>query len=234
MKRLIYFILAGIVLLGPASCKKDDPAPAAPTLPTAPEAKAENDNKSGGIYKGTFANSSSSGNFKIVLQEGKTEATVTYNGTTRTLTTTDLSSWVSGDQITGATFTSSDWQLLFLAEADGSSFAYGLSLGGIVDFEGVIMKELSTAQVRVYEGTYSGAAEGKWNFYTIGNQLQGFYAGSDTGYFEGVINGTNIAITSSGSSVSANGTFAAEASTCSGNWANGSGDSGTWSGTRKL
>ncbi|MBL7851644.1 MAG: hypothetical protein JNN04_12135 [Cyclobacteriaceae bacterium] len=233
MKRLIYLILAGIVMLGPVSCKKDDPAPAGPTLPTAPEAKAEHNTKSGGIYKGTFANSSSSGTVKIVLQDGKTEAVVTYNGTTRTLTTTDLSSWVSGDAITGATFTSTDWQLLFMADADGSSFAFGLNLAGTVDFEGVIMKELSTAQVRVYEGTYAGAASGKWNFFTIANQLQGVYTGSSSGYFEGVITGSNIAITGSGSSVTAVGTFTGEASACSGTWES-SGDTGTWTGSRKL
>ena len=222
-----------MVLFSPISCKKDDPAPAGPTLPTTPEAKAEHDTKSGGVYKGTFANATTSGSFKIVLQDGKKEAVVTYNGTTRTLTTTDLNTWTSGQEITGATFTAADWQIIFIMDAAGSTGAYGVNLAGTSGFEGVLTKELSTAIVRVYEGTYAGAAEGKWNFFTRGNQLQGFYTGTSSGYFEGLISGNNIVISSSGSSVTAAGTFTGEVSACSGTWES-SGDTGTWTGTRKL
>lgn len=234
MKKVIYFLLAGIVLLGPVSCKKDDPAPAGPTLPTAAEAKAEHNSKSGGIYKGTFANANSSGNIKVILQDAKTEIIVVYNGVTRTLTTTDLAGWTSGDAIVAALFTSSDWQVTFSSDADAGSFSFGLNLAGTTDFEGLIVKELSTAQVRVYEGTYAGDSEGKWNFCTQSNFLAGVYTGSSSGSFEGTITGSNIAITSSGSSVTAVGTFTGEGSACSGTWASGSGDTGSWTGTRKL
>lgn len=233
MRKLFYFLFAGILVL--ASCSKDeDPVPAASSLPTAPEAKAEHDNKSGGIYKGTFANANSSGNIKVVLQEGKTEIIIVYNGVTRTLTTTDLAGWTSGEAIVDALFTSSDWQVVFASDADAGNFSFGLNLAGTIDFEGVIVKEVSTAQVRVYEGTYAGDSEGKWNFATQSNFLAGVYTGSGSGSFEGVISGSNIAITSSGSSVTATGTFTGEASSCSGTWASGSGDAGTWSGARKL
>jgi hypothetical protein len=236
MSKLVHFLLAGTLVLGLGSCSKDDPAPAtpSPTLPTAPEAKAEHDNKSGGIYKGTFANANSSGTIKVVLQDGKKEIIIAYNGVTRTLTATALTSWTSGDAITAVAFTASDWTVLFSADADAASFGYALNLAGATDFEGLIVKEVSTAQVRVYEGTYAGDSEGKWNFATQSNFLAGVYTGSGSGSFEGTISGTNIAITSSGSSVTASGTFAAEASTSSGTWASGSGDTGTWSGTRKL
>jgi hypothetical protein len=234
MKKVIYFVLAGIVLLGPVSCKKDDPAPAtpAPSLPTAPEAKAEHDTKSGGIYKGTFANANASGTIKVVLQDGKTEVVIVYNGVSRTLTTTDLASWASGDAITDAIFTATDWQVLFVADADGTNFAFGLNLAGASDFEGVIFKEVSTAQVRVYEGSFTGDSSGKWNFGTQSNFLVGVYSGSSSGSFEGTITGTDIAI-DSGTGLTATGTFTNENSSCSGTWSS-SGDTGTWTGTRKL
>ncbi len=234
MKKIVYFILAGIVLLGPVSCKKDDPAPATPSLATTAEAKAENDTKSGGIYKGTFANASSSGTIKIVLQEGKTEAIIVYNGVSRTLSTTDLAGWTSGEAIVDALFTSSDWKMTFSADADAASFGFGLDLAGTSDFDGVIVKEVSAAQVKVYEGTYAGDSSGKWNFCTQFNVLAGVYTGTSNGSFNGVISGTTIAITSSGSSVTASGTLSADASGCSGNWAGSSGTSGTWTGTRKI
>lgn len=235
MKKILYLLLLGVVCLGPVSCKKDDPAPSTPTptLATAPEAKVENDNKSGGVYKGTFANSTSSGTIKIVLQDGKTEATVVYNGVTRTLTTTALSGWISGELIDNALFTSSDWQMIFSAEADASSFSFGLNLAGVSSFTGVIVKELSAAQVKVYEGTFAGDSSGKWNFCTQTNLLTGVFTGTSSGSFDGVITGTSIAIFSTSSGITGSGTFTNDATNCSGSW-EGSGDTGTWSGSRTL
>lgn len=232
MRKAILYALTVTALVA-GSCSKDDPAPAGPTLPNSPEAKAEHDNKSGGIYKGTFANATTSGTIKVILQEGKTEIIISYNGVTRTLTTTDLASWVSGTAIPTATFTASDWSVYFTADADASTFSYGLNLAGATSFEGLIVKEISTALVRVYEGTYAGDSEGKWNFCTQGNQLAGVYTGSSSGSFEGVISGSTIAITASGSSVTAAGTFTNEVQNCSGTWTNSS-TSGTWTGSRKL
>lgn len=231
MKKLVLYLLTLVAVI---SCSKDDPAPTTPSLPSVAEAKAEHDNKSGGVYKGTFANATTSGNIKVVLQEGKKEIIIVYNGVTRTLTTTDLDSWTSGDAIIAAIFTASDWSVQFSADADAANFSYGLDLGGATGFEGLIVKEVSTALVRVYEGTYAGDAEGKWNFATQNNLLAGVYTGSSSGSLQGVITGSNITLTSSGSSVTATGTFTGEASACSGTWASGSGDTGTWTGTRKL
>lgn len=231
MKRVILSLLTAVALV--FSCSKDDPAPAAPTLPSSPEAKAEHDNKSGGIYKGTFANSANSGSIKIVLQEGKTEVVLIYNGTTKTLTTDDLSAWTSGDAITSAVFSNGTWIVIFEADGDAASFGYQVSIDGSIDFDGLIVKEVSTALVRVYEGTYAGDATGKWNFCTQGNLLAGVYTGSGTGSFEGTITGTTISITEPGGDVTATGTLTGEGAACSGTWASSSSD-GTWTGTRKI
>jgi len=236
MKRVILSLLAAVVLV--FSCSKDDPAPTTPTTPAfavTPEAKAEHDNKSGGVYKGTFANETSSGSIKVVLQDGKTEVTLIYNGTTKILTTSALSGWTSGDAIAGATFTNGSWIVIFSADGDAANFEYGLSIDGTVDFGGVIAKEKSTALIKVYEGTYAGDASGKWNFVTQGNSLAGFYtvSGQPSPSIEGAIGGNDISISSPGTSVIAEGTFASETTTCSGNWQDDS-STGTWSGARKI
>lgn len=233
MKSILYVFVSGILLFAPMSCKKDDPAPAAPTLPNASEALAEHNDKSGGIYKGTFANPTSSGTLKIKLQGGVNSITVVYNGVSRTLTTTDLASWTSGQQIVSAVFTSGDWNATFSASSNGTVFDLALDLAGESSFNNLIVKELSTLQVKVYEGTFAGDATGKWNFAEVSSLIFGIYSGDgSSGSFEGEVAGTNISITST-DDVTAIGTFAAEMSTCSGTWTSST-TSGTWSGARKI
>ncbi len=232
MKRILYAIVSGMLFLAPMSCKKDDPAPAASTLPSAPEALAEHNTKSGGIYKGTFANSTASGNVKVVLQGGVKTITVVLNGVSRTLNTTGLETWSSGQELLGTAFSSADWTATFYAAADGSVYDLSLSLAGETGFSTVIAKETSTTQVRVYEGTYAGAASGKWNFTTLGGLIGGIYTDDSGGSsFSGGVLVNNITISSG--DVNATGTFASDLSTCSGTWESSS-TSGTWSGTRKL
>ena len=48
-----------------------------------------------------------------------------------------------------------------------------------------VMKERSEQEVRVYEGQYSGSASGNWNFLLRGEEIAGYYAGDETGEFEG-------------------------------------------------
>ena len=59
------------------------------------------------MYKGAIIGSS--GTIKIVLQNGKKEIVLKIDGVTKTLTTTALEGWTSGQEISGATFTSGDW-----------------------------------------------------------------------------------------------------------------------------
>jgi hypothetical protein len=231
MKRILHFFLAALLLISPLSCKKDDPAPA--SLPSAPEAEAEHNNKSGGIYKGTFANTSSSGVIKIVLQGGAKNIIVTLNGASRTLTTTALNSWTSGDAITAALFNSGDWNVVISITADGSGGDLSLDLAGQTNFGAAIAKETSTAQVKGYEGTYSGDDSGKWNFIIQNGLLSGVYAGgSGSENLSGAAVGNDLTITTAGS-VTAVGTLSADGNSTSGTWTTGT-SNGMWSGTRKL
>lgn len=233
MKRILYMIAAAMLLLSPMSCKKDDATPA-PTFSNTPEALAEHDNKSGGIYKGTFANSSKSGQIKINLQGGKKEIVIKFGSETRTLTTTALGSWTSGQIITGAAFTNGDWTITIGIPADGTYVdVSAFDLGGVTSVDGTIMKELSTAIVKVYEGTYAGDDSGKWNFILQSGLINGVYAGgSGSDNFSGAVVGTAITIVTTGS-VSASGTMSADGNGASGNWT-GSSSSGTWTGSRTL
>ncbi len=232
MKRIIYALLAGFLLIGPMACKKDETP--APSLSNSPEALAEHDNKSGGIYKGTFANSSKSGRLKINLQGGKKEINITFGGESRTLTTAALGSWTSGTEIVAAPFASGDWSITLSIAADGSVVTVSdLNLAGVTSVDGALRKELSTAIVKVYEGTYSGDDSGKWNFTVQNDVIKGVYAGgSGSDNFSGGVVGTAITIVTTGS-VSASGSFSTDGNSASGSWT-GSSSAGSWSGSRTM
>lgn len=234
MKKLLYFLALTALAFGPISCSKDeDPAPAAPTLPTTAEALAEHDSKSGGIYKGTFANETSSGTFKATLQGGKTEIQMAYNGTTKTLTTTQLGGWTSGDLIDGVTFANGTWSVTLSVDPDGTPTGISISLDGETGFTLVLSKEFSSIQIKVYEGTYAGSVSGKWNFILQGDQLVGlYYTATENGTFTGSASGNSITFTDA-ANLNAVGTFAGEGATASGTWTKSS-SNGTWTGTRKL
>ena len=231
MKKITYYFVSALLLMAPLSCKKDDPAPAA--LPETPEALAEHNNKSGGVYKGVFASATNSCLMKVVLQGGTKNITVTLNGTTKTLTTTSLDTWTSGTQIVGAVFSSDNWSMTLDISSDGTSFGLSMDLGGQTSFNGTILKESSTLLVKVYEGTYAGDATGKWNFATQGTYLSGVYAGAlGSSTFVGSVVDNAISLSDSGS-VTAVGTITNEGKNASGAWTSSS-TSGTWTGSRKI
>lgn len=229
MKKGFSYLLATLLILV-FSCKKDDPAP---VLPSAPEALAEHDNKSGGIYRGTIANASNSGSFTINLQNGKKEITVKINNIARTLTTDDLNAWTSGEPA-AATFSNGSWAVQIDLNATGSNMIILFSIDGVTTFNGAFAKELSTTQVKVYEGTFAGTDSGRWNFIRHGNEISGVYFSiSNNDNFTGVVTGNDISIDSS--VIAAIGTFAADGNTASGTWTGIPVTiHGTWTGNRTL
>jgi hypothetical protein len=234
MKKLLYSLLAGLFLMGPMSCKDDDPA--GPTLVTAPEATAENDTKSGGVYKGTLIGSS--GVFKLVLQGGKKEFVCTIDGVTKTLTTTDLESWTSGDEIVEAEFVSGDWKVYFSVAANGESASLAFQIAGHPNINASFIKEYSTALVKAFEGSYAGTSTGTWNFIIIEDQVFGISQSSTTpgpngaGYLVGTVDGTALTGTVNQETVVA-GTL--NGNTVTGTWTTQDPAlHGTWTGTRTL
>ncbi len=228
MKRILYFFLAALLLIGPLSCKKDDPAPVN-SLATAPDAKAANDALSGGIYKGALIGSS--GIIKITLQDGVKQIEITLDGVKRTLTTTSLASWTSGQAIVDALFSSGDWQVTLSVDADGQNLSLGFTIAGHPNISGVIVKETSTYLVRAFEGTYAGSESGTWNFVIQGQSVYGISTGA-TGTTE--LYGSIAENVITFSSVSAAGTLTpGNPDTVAGEWQGSTPNStGTWTGKR--
>lgn len=231
MKKLLYSLLAGLLILGPMSCKKDDPA--GPTLVSAPEATAENDLKSGGVYKGTIIGSS--GTIKVVLQGGKKEIILKIDGVTRTLTTTSLDSWTSGEEILDAEFSSGDWSITLSIVADGSDGSIVFDIAGHPDIQVALSKERSDQLIMAFEGTYAGSNSGTFNFIVQGDAVSGVSrdSGGDFAAFYGSFSDNTISVTiASGSNSVAVGTVSGN--TASGTWTESATVSGTWTGTRTL
>lgn len=211
------------------SCKSD------PTVPTSAfknsaDAKAEENTKSGGIYKGVIAGSS--GFVAVVLQSGLKEIRLTLDNEKRTLTSTGLDSWVSGDPIKNVVFTSGDWSATFSVGAAGNVPTITLSLTGHPGAQALIVKELSTHVVRVYEGIYSGAESGTWNFVLQGPVLSGVSRttdGSNTSLLYGFVNENSITLQPP---ITGSGTISVD--DVSGTWETDTSASGTWTGKRVM
>ena len=220
-----------LVILGSSllSCSKDSTEPAS-TLSNSPEAVASENTKSGGVYKGVLVGSS--GYFTIVLQGGQKQIRVTMDGETRTLTTTALESWSSGDLIKNALFVADDWQATFSVGIAGSSPSANFTIPGHPNLQAVVLKELSNAQVRAYEGQYSGSSSGTWNFIVQGQAMTGVSRSADGGTaktFYGLVDGNSIVL----DVINGSGTISGD--NVSGSWSDpGTGGTGTWTGKRSM
>ncbi|MBX9853876.1 MAG: hypothetical protein K2X86_19205 [Cytophagaceae bacterium] len=237
-KIMLLAVLFSTALL--VSCKKEKekaPAPNEPyscaTCADSPEALASNDASSAGIYKGVITGSS--GNFKIVLENGSSNIFIvaTFQGVTDTLTTNSLSSWNPGDAIVSAVFTGDqEISITFSVNADGSSPTATAAITGYSNVTVSIVKETSTTLVQCFEGTFAGFSSGNFNFWLTSTSIGGV-AKSTTGspdIFTGNVTGTTITgITSNSTNFS--GTLSGD--NASGNWNNSYG-SGTWTGKRTL
>jgi hypothetical protein len=238
MKKIIAPFLTFLVLSGPMSCKQDDTVPA---FVTAPEAEAGNDNKSGGVYKGTLIATAmntfakSTGTFKLVLQGGKEEFTLQIDGVTRTLTTTDLDGWTSGEEIQLATFINGDWSMVLNLSGDGTVMLPNFIIPGYQSMSLQFLKEKSDALVTVYEGTYTGTESGVWNFLIQGQSLLGIKLSTDENYsgIGGSVSGRNVQVSFSTVQGGATGTGTLSGNSFTGTWTQPVGQ-GAWTATRTL
>ena len=227
MKSLSWILLVGVLCA--VGCK-DDPAPATSAFTSHPDALAAENLKSGGIYKGVLVGSS--GFLVVVLQSGKKEIRVTVDGESRTLATDGLTSWVSGTLIKPTVFTSGDWSVSFSVGPEGQSPSISLNIAGHAGAEAVILKELSTDQVRIYEGSYSGSETGTWNFVVQGPVLSGVSrntSDSSTTTFYGLVSEGKITLEPP---ITGSGTFSVD--DVSGTWQTDTSVSGTWTGKRVM
>lgn len=166
-KTIPYFLLGSLAIALITRCddekQKQDPQL---KIETSPSAKAEDDNKSSGVYKGTFVGSS--GTFKLVIQLDMIAGLLVLDeANTYVLTTADITTSDLDEAITNAEFVdeSGFLKLTFSVEADGSNPSATLMIPGHDNIQVVVLKETSASQVTVYEGfrfwsnTYDGYHE---------------------------------------------------------------------------
>lgn len=170
------------------SCKKDETkeetsTTATPyscaTCVTAPEALAQHDNTSKGIYKGVLIGST--GTVKFDIQNGSNDitATMVIDGDTILLTS---SVTVEEGQTLIAPFTGT-WNgeavsLVFQVDADGNnSTILTANIPGHSGIVVTVVKETSTDLVEAFEGTYNRSASETGTFNIVLSRSMGLWGG---------------------------------------------------------
>lgn len=121
-------------------------------IETSPSAKAEDDAKSSGVYKGTFVGSS--GSFKLIIEANQIIGYLVVDEKGYILTTEDITPSDLGNDITNALFTNANGevQLLFSVEADGENPIVSLTIEGHSDVQVIVFKETSDVLLKIFEG----------------------------------------------------------------------------------
>lgn len=178
----------------------------------------------------------SSGTIKVILQDGKSEVIVTIDGTTKTLASTTLGSWTSGQALNNVLFSNGAWSINLTIDADGADPYITASIPGHPDIVIIVAKETSTQLLKAYEGTFTGngvaAPENSWNFLSNGSVVYGIHSdgSGSTENVIGIVNGNSVSGSTTGG---ANYTGSFSGDNVSGTWTSST-NSGNWSGKRKL
>jgi len=226
MKKIFTLVLASILFI---SCSSDDDS--GPSLSNTPEAKAMYDNSSYGIYKGVFVGSSG-----VVLidinNSGAIAATVTIDGTSHNFTTTETIG--DGDNVNGMTFTSGSMSFDFWVGGDGQyPYVTNINFSGHPDAQIEILKEYSDMLTECLQGSYNGDDTGTFNLIVRGNEVYGLARSNDGGegiYLDGMMTNNQIVGYFDGGGF----TGTKNGNSVSGTWENDLGESGNFSGQRKL
>ncbi len=227
MKKIFTLVFASILFM---SCSSDDDS-SGPVLTDTPVAKAIYDDTSWGIYKGVFVGSSG-----VVLidinNSGAIEATVTIDGNTHNFTTNE--SVELGDAINGMTFTSGSMSFDFYVDGAGDfPEVTNINFPGHPDAQISLLKEFSDELVECIQGTFSGDDSGAFNLVIQGGDVYGLAHSNDGGdaiYLDGYLDNNQILGYFDGGGF----TGTKNGNNVSGSWENDLGESGNFSGQRKL
>ena len=235
----LFFML---LMIGMSSCKKASSDYKCTNCATSPTADAAYDHSSKGVYKGTIVGSTGTVNIEIQNSGSIMTAAIKLDDQWINMGTT--TAWVAGQPFT-ATFTGvyggQAATITFTVDADGSNpqMTY-INIPGHTDAVIVVYKELSTSQIKCYEGTYNGQNSGVFNMViNTGAGTWKTIAKDDNDnsgtVVSGVVNGSAVSCSAciggaSGSSVS--GTISED--NINGSWNDGQGSSGTWTCHRTL
>jgi hypothetical protein len=167
-QKLASLLLAGVIMLCSLSCKKDKkteeeetPAFTCTTCKTTPDAKAENNTSSKGIYKGVVVGSTGILSLDILNTGTTPNATLVINGITINLTSNAV--FVAG-QAFNADFTGTNngqtFSFHFAVEANGNNPAISAPVfPGHTSILVQLIKETSDNQIKCYEGTSEGVKD---------------------------------------------------------------------------
>lgn len=213
--------------------EKQDRSDKCTSCVSSPEAQAQLDNSSAGVYKGVITGSSGTLVFYIGNGNSEIKALITFDGKSAVLTNTSLSDWTPGDAVNAAIFTGT---------LDGKQIEAKLTVGagGLNPFVELtipghtinvaMFKETSTVLVKSFEGTFDGDEKGTLNIVMAGDEYTVLAKGQVLTRRTKLIDG-KIEFTSSGTTVS--GVFISE-DMLRGQWSNKDGDKGTWEAKRTL
>lgn len=235
------FALSLLIVAGLISCNKeeDEPNTTPPPEPykcatcTAnPEAKAEYDGSSAGVYKGVLVGSSGTIALYLYNSGNEVKALVSFDGQNATLTCQSLSSWTPGQPINGAVFTGT-----FNGQAITATFSVGANGQNPqvqVNIPGhtvtvAVYKETSTALVKNYEGSYTGDDNGTFNMTLHGSEYSIVISNGGI-MVDDLVNGAIDHLTND--NVAVKGSFSGD--NVSGTWDDNKGKKGTWAGKRTL
>lgn len=189
MKNIILKLTTGCLFLTLvfAACKKDDNkgkdndpgSYKCQTCPDTPEAAAENDNKSKGIYKGIVIGSSGTIKFNIANNNSDITATLVIDGNTIVLTSTIT--WADNEPYVAPFVGEYNGQpvvIHFKVENDGTQpVITAAEIPGHPNAVFTIVKETSNALIEGYEGTYSKSNSEKGTFNIILSKTLGKWGG---------------------------------------------------------
>src|SRR5690606_31756711 len=108
IKRILSVAAIILTLFFFTGCKKgekQDRSDKCTSCVSSPEAQAQLDNSSAGVYKGVITGSSGTLVFYIGNGNSEIKALITFDGKSAVLTNTSLSDWTPGDAVNAAIFT---------------------------------------------------------------------------------------------------------------------------------
>ena len=225
MKKIFLFLAMSAITI---SCSSDSSRPA---LSDTPQAKVEFDNSNFGIYKGVFIGST--GTVLIdINNEGFLEAILTIDGSSSTYTSTEVATLNS--TMEGLTFTNGSNSFDFNVGDNGSNpTVSNINISGHPNASIVVLKEFHNVLCKCYLGSFGGDDSGTFNAIIVDARFDGIawsIDGESAFNTDGTVTGTSI------TGVFEGGTFTGTISggNISGSWQNTLGESGGWSGNRKL
>ncbi|MGL2966577.1 hypothetical protein [Flavobacterium sp. XGLA_31] len=226
MKRFFLLLILGTLAF---SCSSDSDS--GPALSDTPLAKVEFDNSNFGIYKGVFLGSSGTVLINI-NNDGTLSAILNIDGSSSTYTTTETATLNSA--MVGLTFTNGSNSFDFsVTENGGDPTVSNINISGHPNATIKVLKEFHNVLAKCYVGSFSGDDSGLFHVVIVDAVVDGI-AKSDDGVSAFNTDGTLIGTSITG--VFEGGTFSGTSSgnQISGTWQNDFGESGSWSGTRKL